>query len=77
MMELLQFDKLKNAAVLRVENFLLIKLPHISGKRAQQHGMGCKAQSTAIPVDMASICNAADRPSSQMHAVRRFVKSIP
>jgi hypothetical protein len=34
MMELLQFDKLKNAAVLRVENFLLIKLPRISGKRA-------------------------------------------
>ncbi len=48
-----------------------------SGKCALRIGMGCKAQSAAIAVAIASICNAADRPSPQMHAARRFVQRLP
>ncbi|MCL2875828.1 MAG: hypothetical protein FWF12_05980, partial [Betaproteobacteria bacterium] len=39
-------------------------------------GMGCKAQTTAIAVAMARICNAADRPTPQMHTARRLVQTI-
>ena len=38
--------------------------------------MGCKAQTTAIAVAMARICNAADRPTPQMHTARRLVQTI-
>ena len=48
-----------------------------SGKWALRIGMGCKAQSTAIAGAMASICNAADRPSPQMPTARGFVQRIP
>jgi len=41
-----------------------------SGKWALRIGMGCKAQSAAIAVAIASICNAADRPIPQMHTAR-------
>jgi len=38
--------------------------------------MGCKAQTTAIAVAMARICNAADRPTPQMRTARRLVQTI-
>jgi len=38
--------------------------------------MECKAQTAAIAVAMARICNAADRPIPQMHAPRRVVQDI-
>ena|GEM_PF-5256572 len=52
----------------------------LSGKCALRIGMGCKAEfanyATAIAVAMARICNAADRPTPQMHTARRLVQSI-
>ena len=41
-----------------------------SGKWALRIGMGCKAQTAAIALAIARICNAADRPSPQMHTAR-------
>ncbi len=32
--------------------------------------MGCKTQNAAMAVAIARFCNAADRPSPQMHTVR-------
>jgi len=47
-----------------------------SGKCALRIGMRCKAQTTAIAVAMARICNAADRPTPQMRTARRLVQTI-
>ncbi|MCL2875340.1 MAG: hypothetical protein FWF12_03415 [Betaproteobacteria bacterium] len=47
-----------------------------SGKCALRIGMGRKAQTTAIAVAMARICNAADRPTPQMRTTRRLVQTI-
>ena len=47
-----------------------------SGKWGLRIGMGCKAQTAATSPAIARICNAADRPSPQMHTARRFVQSF-
>jgi len=39
-------------------------------------GMGCKAQTAAIAVAMARICNAADRPSPRPHARAEIVNTF-
>jgi len=43
-------------------------------------GMGCKAQTAAIAIAMARICNTADRPSPRPHAraeiVNTFLKTV-
>jgi len=41
-----------------------------SGKQAPWFGMECKAQTAAIAVAIARICNAADHPNPGMHAAR-------
>ena len=39
-------------------------------------GMDCKAQTAAIAVAMARICNAADQPSSRPHACAEIVNTF-
>ena len=39
-------------------------------------GMGCKAQTAAIAVAMARICNAADRPSPRPHTRAEIVNTF-
>jgi hypothetical protein len=46
-------------------------------RRTPRIGMGCKAKSAAIPEGIASIFNAADRPSSRMCALRGTCSAFP
>jgi len=52
-------------------------LQNLNGKQSLRIGMGCKAQTTAIAVAMARICNAADRPNPQMTAAREVMQDAP
>jgi len=39
--------------------------------------MGCKAQTAAMAVAIARICNAADRPRAQMPAAQELMQRLP